>query len=651
MNFDRADSDTDEDEISWGRQHLPPQPPYTSLLRQINEVYNTSLTEESPQVPTPPGIKVPLRPHQAAIVARMVELERSLREGYAVTPEETFFSRFALLGDVVGAGKSLCILAFLAHIKAAGPPSIANPPHYHAASTAMTFSLINVPMHSAYRGANLLIVPHTLYRQWMDYCTAQSNLNVFFCKTRRNLADPVAVKKAISESDLTLVSNTLYADLQEASEGAGIRWERCFIDEVDTIHLPTTRPPIMASFTWFITATWLPVLRPSVYIFNHIIDSYNRMYNRTLHDDFRGIVAECLQKNTHITGSWASARFFKAYISNHPCRTHTIIRTANAFRAQSMESPPIYYNTIRCSAPRHARMVSTMLGQDIQMALHADDMETVFRQLGVNTTTEANLLKAVTDMQRKELVRLEQTLQFKAGLEYATPQAKEEAVRSLKEKIATVEGQIAGLGARIRENKMCYICYDDISGREMVVPCCHNVFCAKCILTSITYRPTCPFCRETIRPAELTYIGTQASGTQVTAPPAKPELLPKARQLLQLLLDNPTSRVIVFSRYDNPFHSIQGEIERHNIRVAIINGNKDHIYNLQEQFKAGTIRVLLLNSQHFCAGMNLEAASHVVLYHAGMSYTEEEQIIGRAYRMGRREPLNVVRLIYDGEAA
>jgi SNF2 family DNA or RNA helicase len=46
--------------------------------------------------------------------------------------------------------------------------------------------------------------------------------------------------------------------------------------------------------------------------------------------------------------------------------------------------------------------------------------------------------------------------------------------------------------------------------------------------------------------------------------------------------------------------------------------------------------------------MNLVQASHIVIYHA-MTPEEERQVIGRAYRLGRKEPLSVVRLVHDAE--
>ena len=48
------------------------------------------------------------------------------------------------------------------------------------------------------------------------------------------------------------------------------------------------------------------------------------------------------------------------------------------------------------------------------------------------------------------------------------------------------------------------------------------------------------------------------------------------------------------------------------------------------------------------AGLNIECATHVVMFHR-MSSELENQIIGRAMRLGRKQPLDVVHLLHENE--
>jgi SNF2 family DNA or RNA helicase len=57
-----------------------------------------------------------------------------------------------------------------------------------------------------------------------------------------------------------------------------------------------------------------------------------------------------------------------------------------------------------------------------------------------------------------------------------------------------------------------------------------------------------------------------------------------------------------------------------------------------------------MNARHVGAGINLEAATHVVLYHR-MNTELEKQVIGRAVRFERESELKIIHLTHDGETA
>ena len=57
---------------------------------------------------------------------------------------------------------------------------------------------------------------------------------------------------------------------------------------------------------------------------------------------------------------------------------------------------------------------------------------------------------------------------------------------------------------------------------------------------------------------------------------------------------------------------------------------------------------MFLNARNMGAGLNIDSATHVVLFHR-MSSELEKQIIGRAMRLGRTAPLEVVHLLHENE--
>ncbi len=139
---------------------------------------------------------------------------------------------------------------------------------------------------------------------------------------------------------------------------------------------------------------------------------------------------------------------------------------------------------------------------------------------------------------------------------------------------------------------------------------------------------------------------TAAAATNSETPARKPK---KRDALLKVLQGSPDGRFIVFSHYTDTFDTLTQDISGAGFSVQTLRGNKDVIHSTLQSFRTGHIRVLLINSQTMSSGINLEHATHVVLYHKAVNYTEETQIIGRAQRLGRAESLRVVRLLHEDE--
>jgi SNF2 family DNA or RNA helicase len=157
-------------------------------------------------------------------------------------------------------------------------------------------------------------------------------------------------------------------------------------------------------------------------------------------------------------------------------------------------------------------------------------------------------------------------------------------------------------------------------------------------------------CRTQYKVAQLKKIVLEKEETEIVGEAAEPEgpKEKKADALLRLFKENPAGKFLVFSRYDNPFTAMEEAITGLGVTVKQLKGNKDGIASTLRQFQGGDVRCLLLNSHYAGSGLNITAATHVVLLHA-MTHEEEKQILGRAYRMGRTEPLHFIKLLHADE--
>jgi SNF2 family DNA or RNA helicase len=290
----------------------------------------------------------------------------------------------------------------------------------------------------------------------------------------------------------------------------------------------------------------------------------------------------------------------------------------------------------------------------VQQLLHGGDVTGAIAALGVKTEEVTSIVEAVTKNLQKELARHKATYEFKSAMEYSTTQAKEAALKSLEDKIQRTEDSIRSIQERIEgfKNDACPICFDEPQ-EPLITPCCSRVFCGQCILTCVTRKPICPMCRANIVISKLTKVVDSIDTTQIVTTSelsaTQEEFMEKKPDaLLRLFKENPTGRFLVFSRYDNPFTAIEEAIATLGVRVKQLKGNKDAIAATLRAFQGGDLRCLLLNSHYAGSGLNITAATHVVLLHA-MTHEEEKQILGRAYRMGRTEPLHFIRLLHADE--
>ena len=617
------------------------------------------VTAEYPIVDPPANtLKVTLRAHQQAIVCEMEKTEQRLMNGMDCSGER-LYSSYGILGDTVGAGKSLMVLGHIARL-----PHIKPLTHYTSMSinsTSHVFSIKENTFTDLSEAGCLLIVPHTLFRQWADYIKKQTNLRHIIldkkkCLTAENF------EKSILESEIVLVSNTMYKEFSAWQAAKGIKWKRCFIDEADTIHMVNGYPRPEARFTWFITASWMNMIFPNETIYLHqtaltqfiFQEGAPYAYLKPYFQDMYQTQRPYNYQRYTVT----SYNFFRDLLnSSHRLRGKMVLRCDDDFVRQSISLPVLYRTNILCRAPLTQRIVSQAISPEIQQLLHGGDVAGAMEALGVKTEDTTSLIDAVTKNLQKELQRLRATYTFKASMEYSTPQIKEAALKSLDDKIKRVEESVKAIEERIGgyKDKYCPICYDDEVKDPLLTPCCSNIFCATCIFTCLARSPACPMCRAEIQPKRLTKVVAKGEVTEIVSSAAPAEQSPedllekKPDALLRLFRENPEGRFLVFSRYDNPFSAIEEAITNLGVRVKQLKGNKDAIASTLRAFQSGDLRCLLLNSYHAGSGLNITAATHVILLHA-MTHEEEKQILGRAYRMGRTAPLHFIRLLHSDES-
>jgi len=633
-------------------------------------LYSYELHNQSPKYTTPEWIKTPLLPHQQSAVAAALGLEKAKTAGLDISGVNgdsvggKLYSSYGILGDRVGAGKSLTALAL---IKEPAPdPAFMeyvsrNEIHLgdgrdvgllrKRSQLKNLFDETLTPVD-----VSLFIIPHALVGQWETYVSRDTHLNAWFIKRRADLCDENFMDR-LRSYDVVFVSSSMWSGFRNHPIRS-LLWKRIFIDEADSIHITTDIHELNGLFYWFISASWLNLVFSGGAYFNimqshvplpntpqSIIDRVQRL--RTDDSPYLQITGckhmNIVRKMCGVAANYNTHAINAAVIQS----ARLIIHNAESYIQESFAVPTITHQSIMCAMPTNIRVLSDILSPDIMERLHADDVSGALEMIGMSAHNEMEITAAVTESLKKELDNAVKTYDYKQSITYSSDAAKAKALEVCEQKIASIRSRISAIEERIKTAKeqSCPICFCEPT-TPAVVPCCHQVFCFSCICESLSRVASCPLCRTRIESVrQLQVIGTT---TAVPVTTERPQKLQKKDAFIEFVKLNPNAKILMFSGYDASFSSVENKMKEASISFATVKGSNARITKLLNEFKAGKYNVLFLNARNMGAGLNIESASHVVLFHH-MNNELESQIIGRAMRLGRKEPLTVVHLLHENE--
>lgn len=622
-------------------------------------LFKNELNEESAEVEQPAWIQTPLFPHQRTSVAAALQLE-SAKEGLIVAPLPgeaqggTLFANYGILGDRVGAGKSLIALSL---IKCPLPTMCSvdyswRPNTYYDTNVGLLRNYEPTDLSAV--PTALFLMPHAIIGQWEEYVKNDTTLKCYFVKKRKDATDDLVEK--LGEYDAVFVSATMWREFDNIPNIRSILWSRIFIDEADTIMFCATSTDLRARFIWLISASWMNlVFSGGAYLnLDHsfpALETSNpytvRRIGRYISNNYMnigGIRSPVIRKlcgNVAISG-------YNIGILNPVLyqTTRLVIHNSDDFIQRSFEIPEIQHIHYLCLTPPNIQILRSIVSDDIMERLHAGDAEGVLDVLGIQTKTADQIVGAVTETVQHELDQVRRTYEFKKTMDYVSEAAKAKSLAQYEDRISRLESRIKAIQDRLKQagEQSCPICFDEVQ-TPALTSCCRNLFCFRCICEVLRRAPVCPLCREIIPSVQaLQVIGD----TPATQSPPPQRLLTKQEQFRKFLHESPQARVLLFSVYDATFSGLERMLETEGVTYATLGGSQARIAKLLKQFGEGKYRVLFLNARNMGAGLNIAAATHVVLYHR-MPVETKNQIIGRAVRMGRMEPLTVLHLLHGNE--
>jgi hypothetical protein len=636
-------------------------------------LYSQELNENSAKAVTPSWLKTPLLLHQQSALAAALRLETAKTNGLevdAIAGESVggkLYTSYGILGDRVGSGKSLTALSL---IKMPAPSPLYN--EYIVRGNTILgdgrdVGLLRVKDQTTVAtglklkslNTSLFIIPHALMGQWEAYVENDTTLKCCFVKKKKDAESPTLME-TIEQYDALFISSTMWNSFRTVHHPRNIIWKRVFIDEADSIAITTDWDDINGLFYWFISASWLNLVFAGGAYFN-VLSAYTPLDEtppyviervKKLQNNHYLQIPGCRHVNIVRRMCGISANHSTVAINAAVSQSaRLIIHSSEEYIKTSFSMPTTTTRKIICASPASIRVLDSFISREMMEKLNAGDVAGALESLGMNSYTETEITDAVTASIQKELHNAKVTYEYKKNIEYSTEALKQKAIEAQEQKIASIESRISAIQERLKRTKeqTCPICYCDLTNTA-VTPCCQQLFCFACLCESLKRVASCPLCRARIDDIKsIKVLGeTQNQQQQPQTDPKTNNLLNKNDSFVKFMKENPTARVLMFSSYDASFTKLEDSLDAAGINYSMLNGSQARIAKLLREFKSGKYNVLFLNARNMGAGLNIESASHVMLFHR-MSSELESQIIGRANRLGRTTPLEVVYLVHENE--
>lgn len=611
------------------------------------------LDQTCPKETQPKDIKIPLKQHQLSLLHKCRELEDSSHNPIIINnetnnTESELKSKFGIIGDIVGSGKTLTILALISK-----QPLLKNklPRVIHKGIVSCSEISLEEQNVLPY---NVIIVPHTIFKQWKSVIEDLTDLKFYGINNKKTL---IKFKEIFSseetsntfDSQIILISNTRFHEFMYIKTdywNSSNMISRYIFDEADMLKV-TGYNIINSSFIWFVSSSYKTLLSPYCTTLwkNPNTGSTQHYYN--LHTN---------HTQKHISGGLTYSGLIKNIMTNiasfpHYYKKHLILRNAEEYVRTAFNLPAYIQQVIKCKTPYYLNVITQSVSQDIINHINAGDLKGAIDKINCPKFSEKDLIKGITHNLEVKLKNLYIELEMKSKMTYSSKKAKKESIENIHTKMKDIELKIMSIKDKLQSSDKCPICYDDVCNIS-VSPCCNTKYCFECISTWLHQNKHCPFCRAAIDFNSLIIVSEEET---LSKKKKKEELVDKLDNLTKLIenqIKNPKFKMLIFSEYNSSFEPIETILKEFNINYSNVMGTTNTInktIRLYKDFESpDKIDVLLLNANYCANGMNLENSSDIVLYHS-MNKDRTTQIIGRGQRPGRVETLNVWHLCYENE--
>ena len=203
----------------------------------------------------------------------------------------------------------------------------------------------------------------------------------------------------------------------------------------------------------------------------------------------------------------------------------------------------------------------------------------------------------------------------------------------------------------------CCYCLSEVKA-PVTTPCAH-LMCSECVeflfLLTPSSTPSCPLCQTTLQRSKLEKVHVKANidGTEqctVTCFSSKVNCM--MIEILQILQNHPGEKIIIVSQFTSFLAIIEVLLRKENITFLRFDGSMNHMKRsetvvLFQSNKESSPSTLLMSLKAGGVGLNLTAASHLLMLDPAWNPASEWQCFDRIHRLGQTKPVFIYKFITE----
>ena len=586
-----------------------------NILRLELSIRGTIANDALHDIQAPAVKNLWLKKHQLQSIHAM----RSLESNEVKTEAgDTLVAEIGILSNKIGSGKSLCILGLIVSQVRLNTQSFVT---YYFGDAAYVMN-----ERRAIMGGNLIVVPNHLLYMWESYIQEYTHLNMFIVKKHMF---PFENWDTVAKYDVVLCGASHYNLLIKSCPWT---WSRVIFDEADSINIPACVKPSVR-FVWFVSSS-----------LNNLLFSDGFFVKCESDGQLTRVITNGIARNGYIRNTFKRLES----VSADCILSKIIVKMNDAYIDEHLNLPPVSHHVVVCEDPIELVVLDQSVSEHVRMILNGSDPQGAMDYLGCPVGSKDNIISFICKNLVVQIKNYQKKIEYLNNIETVDSETLETNRNKLSKthaKISELDSKLQRIHTQITEfaesghvSGVCPICLED--NQEMCVfTCCLNHFCKGCTDRMLSVGNTnCPLCRGEFR-------------TIVRTKPFNNHLMTKYLETARVVrekLNDPRTSVLVFLWTENTIRKLQQVFEDKGIPYRCLTGNSNAIRKTITWFNEKRVRTLLVNASVYGCGLDLSSATDIVLFQR--MHTElENQLTGRAHRIGRTHELNVHRILHQNE--